>query len=295
MIFFSYLFSFFIKAYDREKRIERIFTSMNQHNIQFSKLANFREVGGLQTTDQMVIKQGMIYRSADLSRLTKQDILTFSTLGIQTICDLRTSSERKSHPPKIMEHDKIVHIPMQPDSMMPSKWTMFRMLIAEGKSLSFTPIMKDVYQSMLYERKKEIQQLFTLLSDEKNYPLMLHCTSGKDRTGFLSALIQLAAGVPVHTVLSEYMRSNEGVKMLVKRQERFVRMMSLYRVSKEQIQPLLGVQQDYLEDVLNEMMDTYGNAERYLVEACDVPKAQLLKVKNILLTPSAGIPSQNAE
>ncbi|MEF3088120.1 tyrosine-protein phosphatase, partial [Bacillus altitudinis] len=24
----------------------------------------------------------------------------------------------------------------------------------------------------------------------KNYPLMLHCTSGKDRTGFLSALIQ---------------------------------------------------------------------------------------------------------
>ncbi|MEH7552491.1 tyrosine-protein phosphatase [Bacillus altitudinis] len=295
MIFFSYLFSFFIKAYDREKRIERIFTSMNEHNIQFSKLANFREVGGLQTTDQMVIKQGMIYRSADLSRLTKQDILTFSTLGIQTVCDLRTSSERKSHPPKIMEHDKIVHIPMQPDSMMPSKWTMFRMLIAEGKSLSFTPIMKDVYQSMLYERKKEIQQLFTLLSDEKNYPLMLHCTSGKDRTGFLSALIQLAAGVPVHTVLSEYMRSNEGVKMLVKRQERFVRMMSLYRVSKEQIQPLLGVQQDYLEDVLNEMMDTYGNAERYLVEACDVPKAQLLKVKNILLTPSAGIPSQNAE
>ncbi|WP_072367147.1 tyrosine-protein phosphatase [Bacillus altitudinis] len=295
MIFFSYLFSFFIKAYDREKRIERIFTSMNERNIQFSKLANFREVGGLQTTDQMVIKQGMIYRSADLSRLTKQDILTFSTLGIQTVCDLRTSSERKSHPPKIMEHDKIVHIPMQPDSMMPSKWTMFRMLIAEGKSLSFTPIMKDVYQSMLYERKKEIQQLFTLLSDEKNYPLMLHCTSGKDRTGFLSALIQLAAGVPVHTVLSEYMRSNEGVKMLVKRQERFVRMMSLYRVSKEQIQPLLGVQQDYLEDVLNEMMDTYGNAERYLLEACDVPKAQLLKMKNILLTPSAGIPSQNAE
>ncbi|AMM89182.1 protein tyrosine phosphatase [Bacillus pumilus] len=295
MIFFSYLFSFFIKAYDREKRIERIFTSMNQHNIQFSKLANFREVGGLQTTDQMVIKQGMIYRSADLSRLTKQDILTFSTLGIQTICDLRTSSERKSHPPKIMEHDKIVHIPMQPDSMMPSKWTMFRMLIAEGKSLSFTPIMKEVYQSMLYERKKEIQQLFTLLSDEKNYPLMLHCTSGKDRTGFLSALIQLAAGVPVHTVLSEYMRSNEGVKMLVKRQERFVRMMSLYRVSKEQIQPLLGVQQDYLEDVLKEMMDTYGSAERYLLEACDVPKAQLLKMKNILLTPSAGIPSQNAE
>lgn len=268
---------------------------MNQSNNPFSKLANFREVGGLQTTDEMVIKPGMLYRSADLSRLTKHDIAMFSKLGIQTVCDLRTTSERKSHPPKIKEHDKIVHIPMQPDSMMPSKWTMFRMLVAEAKSLSFTPIMKDLYQSMLTERKKEIQQLFTLLSDEKNYPLMLHCTSGKDRTGFLSALIQLAAGVPVHIVLSEYMRSNEGVQMLVKRQERFVRMMSLYRVSKKQIQPLLGVQQDYLEDVLNEMMDTYGSAERYLTEACEVPEAQLKAMKNILLTPSAGIPSQIAE
>ncbi|KPN15018.1 protein tyrosine phosphatase [Bacillus australimaris] len=268
---------------------------MNQSNTPFSKLANFREVGGLQTTDQMMMRQGMIYRSADLSRLTKQDIEIFSKLGIQTVCDLRTTSERKSHPPKIKEHDKIVHIPMQPDSKMPSKWTMFRMLVKEGKSLSFTPIMKDLYQSMLTERKEEIQQLFSLLADKSNYPLMLHCTSGKDRTGFLSGLIQLTAGVPLPVVLSEYMRSNEGVQMLIRRQERFVRLMSLYRVSKKQIQPLLGVQQDYLEDVLNEMLETYGSAERYLIEACDVPEAQLHEMKNMLLTPSAGIPSQKAE
>ena len=72
-------------------------------------------------------------------------------------------------------------------------------------------------------------------------------------------------------------------------------MMSLYRVSKEQIQPLLGVQQDYLEDVLNEMMQTYGNVERYLIEACNIREVQLNEMKNILLTPSAGIPSQKAE
>ncbi|CAM5344428.1 protein tyrosine phosphatase [Bacillus safensis FO-36b] [Bacillus safensis subsp. safensis] len=148
---------------------------------------------------------------------------------------------------------------------------------------------------MLTERKEEIRQLFTLLSDQSHYPLMLHCTSGKDRTGFLSALIQLVSGVPQAVVLSEYMRSNEGVQMLVRRQERFVRLMSLYRVSKEQIQPLVGVQQDYLEDVLHEMLETYGSAERYLIEACKVPEAQLNEMKNILLTPSAGIPSQKAE
>nr|MDF9458905.1 tyrosine-protein phosphatase [Bacillus pumilus] len=67
-------------------------------------------------------------------------------------------------------------------------------------------------------------------------------------------------------------------------------------MSKEQIQPLLGVrQEDYLEDVLNEMMATYGSTERYLIEACEIPEAQLKEMKNILLTPSAGIRSQKAE
>ncbi|WP_353855580.1 tyrosine-protein phosphatase [Bacillus sp. Bos-x628] len=71
-------------------------------------------MGGLRTTDERVMKQGMIYRSADLSRLTKQDIAIFTKLRIQTICDLRTTSERKSNPSKIKTHDKIIHIPMQP-------------------------------------------------------------------------------------------------------------------------------------------------------------------------------------
>ncbi|WP_268499532.1 tyrosine-protein phosphatase [Bacillus safensis] len=55
------------------------------------------------------------------------------------------------------------------------------------------------------------------------------------------------------------------------------------------------MQQDYLEDVLHEMLETYGSAERYLIEACKVPESQLNEMKNILLTPSAGIPSQKAE
>jgi len=42
---------------EKKTKPERTFTSMNQSNNPFSKLANFREVGGLQTTDGMVIKR----------------------------------------------------------------------------------------------------------------------------------------------------------------------------------------------------------------------------------------------
>ncbi|MGE6632279.1 tyrosine-protein phosphatase [Bacillus sp. NPDC077027] len=260
---------------------------MNRQHIHFSKLANFREVGGLNTEEGKLLKPGMIFRSANLSRLTKDDIHTFSQLGIQLICDLRTASERKSHPSK-MQHDdkvKLMHISMQPDSKIPSKFSMFRMLTTQAKSLSFIPIMKDMYASMVNERHKEIQQFFNLLSDERHYPVLIHCTSGKDRTGFLSALVQLLVGVPKNKVLSQYMLSNDGVKILIKQQERLIRMMSLYRVSKLQTKPLLEVQQDYLEDALNQIIDTYGTVEQFLIEACHIPKEQIEKIKDILLKP----------
>ncbi|WP_353855582.1 hypothetical protein [Bacillus sp. Bos-x628] len=62
--------------------------------------------------------------------------------------------------------------------------------------------------------------------------------------------------------------------MLVKRQERFVRMMSLYRVSEAQIQLLLGAQQDDLEA---RNVEIYGSADQYLSKPVKYQKRSLIK------------------
>ncbi|UYO37219.1 tyrosine-protein phosphatase [Bacillus zhangzhouensis] len=67
--------------------------------------------------------------------------------------------------------------------------------------------MKDLYQACSLSVKKRFSYSHCFL-DQSHYPLILHCTSGKDRTGFLSALIQLTAGVPLAVFLSEYTRAN---------------------------------------------------------------------------------------
>src|SRR5262249_15113423 len=45
--------------------------------------------------------------------------------------------------------------------------------------------------------------------DGEHRPLVFHCTAGKDRTGFASALLLTLLGVPWETVLEDYLRTNE--------------------------------------------------------------------------------------
>ena len=51
--------------------------------------------------------------------------------------------------------------------------------------------------------------LFATLSDGTHRPLVFHCTAGKDRTGFASALLLTLLGVPWDTVMDDYLRTNE--------------------------------------------------------------------------------------
>ena len=51
--------------------------------------------------------------------------------------------------------------------------------------------------------------LFATLSDGTHRPLVFHCTAGKDRTGFASALLLTLLGVPWDTVMDDYLRTND--------------------------------------------------------------------------------------
>jgi protein-tyrosine phosphatase len=102
------------------------------------------------------------------------------------------------------------------------------------------------------------------LSDQSNLPALIHCTGGKDRTGFISALIQLLAGVPYETLIDDYLFSNQLIAVPMKKKERLIQWMSLFRVPSERIKPILEVRREYLEEAYNKIINQYGDVESYL-------------------------------
>lgn len=252
---------------------------------QFENLYNFRDVGGFKNKDGCHVKTGILFRSDELSRLSQKDVESFHQINIKSICDLRTLQEQQSKVSRIQTGKEIqlLNVSIHDKSREFTHLEFFKFLVSKSNTIDFEKIMKEMYGHMAFGCYKEINEVITFLSNQKNLPALIHCTGGKDRTGFISALIQLLVGVPYETVINEYLLSNQLIAKRMKKVETFIRWMSLFQMSSERIKPILEVRRDYLEEVYNKIIGQYGDIENYLRLACKVPQSNLENLKQLLI------------
>lgn len=60
--------------------------------------------------------------------------------------------------------------------------------------------------------QESVRWFFTLLMDNSNIPVLFHYAAGKDSTGFISALVLFAQGVPKKIIVQDYLLSNQLLK-----------------------------------------------------------------------------------
>ena len=86
--------------------------------------------------------------------------------------------------------------------------------------------------------------LETLANEQK--PSLFHCTAGKDRAGFAAAITLLAVGVPMETVISDYMKTNEYTKEFVDDYLKKIKLYSLNQADVDQLRPIMGVEKRFI-------------------------------------------------
>jgi protein-tyrosine phosphatase len=123
----------------------------------------------------------------------------------------------------------------------------------------------------------------SLLADDANYPVLLHCTGGKDRTGFITALVQLLAEVPMELVKQDYLLSNELNKIRMKKLERVIRWGTLFQVPTNRLKPIFEVREEYLLEIIDSLIEKYGSIEEYLISGCNIDRETVNKLKQNIL------------
>ena len=169
--------------------------------------SNFRDLGGYATADGRTVRRGSVFRSAHLGTLTDADRLAIGRLGVRTVVDLRGVNEAAETPHCVEGLGcRIVGAHIEP-----GVGEKIRGAVADGSATPFIMMgfLTDHYRDYPRRCAPGFRTLFTALSDDDHRPLVFHCTAGKDRTGFASALLLTLLGVPWQTVMEDYLRTND--------------------------------------------------------------------------------------
>jgi protein-tyrosine phosphatase len=226
-------------------------TSDRTRHLNLAGASNFRDLGGYPARDGKRTRWRQLFRSNHLGHLTEGDIAVLRELGLKSAFDLRGAEERL---PTMCCYDGItVHsLPIEPVTM-----AVLRDLLATGKpvgSEETAEIMRESYRNYVRHNTASYKTLFAHLLDD-TAPLVIHCTAGKDRTGFAAALILKALGVADDLVVEDYMLTN-----------RFYRRAEAGLSSDlpDAVRAVLGtVEASFLLASLDTVRSDYGDLEAY--------------------------------
>jgi protein-tyrosine phosphatase len=250
------------------------------------RMYNFRDVGGMPTTDGGTSKTGLLFRSGELSTLTARDLGALRGLDIRTICDLRSTRESRKKPLRLAaKHSvRVLNVPLHDEATTDgSHKKLVGFLLGKTGGDRFREFIGEFYHHLAFDRALCVGEAITLLAHEENLPAVIHCTAGKDRTGFLAAVIQLLVGVPYARVSEDYLRSNDHFEPRLKKLTQTLRIMTLFQVSPERMRLILTAHPEVLDGVHREIIESHGSIANYLIGACRVERETLENLKRLLL------------
>ena len=161
---------------------------MPDRHVNLTGASNFRDLGGYETEDGMKLKQGLIYRSDNLSHLSEEDLKKINQIGIKTVCDFRSDIELDEFPSPFSEKTLPVlkHIPIKTLGTKDLRELSIR---DDVTSEEMAKEMQHHYVLYVHQHKKKYRDFINLVAFGE-IPLVFHCFAGKDRTGF-GALLYL--------------------------------------------------------------------------------------------------------
>lgn len=240
-------------------------------------ILNFRDLGGLATSDGYIIRPRRLYRCAALGATDANERALLAGLyNVGTVIDLRTGLERNSDPDPDLPGVSHLEVPLMPVSAL--KITL--------EDYNWQEIIRGTWNPDLYDAcalyKKMVSpsmaprwhKIFHVLLESTDHAVLWHCTNGKDRTGVVSAVVLLALGIPTEAVLADYMDSNAALASYREKIIQDARDRGAAPSMTQRMGPLLETRHEHLAAALEAINANYGDFAGFLENVCGVGLAE---------------------
>jgi len=258
--------------------------------LNFEGIPNFRDLGGYPTADGREVKWGVLYRAATLAQSSNADLQGLQMLNLITLIDFRSAVEKEEEPNRLPDPTgfKVVEIPTLDDG----NEAMVKEIterIETGDFDGFDPnaLMLEANRQFASTFTPQYRQFMQTVLQADGAPVAWHCSAGKDRTGFASAILLRILGVPQDVIMQDYMASRETALEARESQLMLLRLLKGDEAA-DKLSVMLGVEEEWLQAAFEQIDATWGSFDNYVRDGLQLTDTDIAQLKATLLAPPAG-------
>jgi protein-tyrosine phosphatase len=241
---------------------------------------NFRDLGGYEGDEGRKMRWGKLYRSSKLSSLSAKDMGYVRRLGLTLICDFRQVLEQELEPTFLGDGHThtLASLPVMPGSSQSFLDSLHKGIIAVDDAAKF---MEETNRDFVINQLPQYAEMFQLLltGDQQ---MLIHCASGKDRTGFGAALILDVLGVDEDAIVHDYLLTNRylPIDKEIERLSREFTDHSGAAVSEHVLRPMLEVRPEYIRACFHEIRQRYQSKQHFYETALRLDHSKVGRLKD---------------
>jgi protein-tyrosine phosphatase len=260
-------------------------------SLGLQKAPNARDLGGYVCLDGRRIRRGQLFRADSLHRLSEEDLAVLGQLKLSCLIDMRSPQEvisvgadRLPTPPPA----QLVSLPLHdPEAkifvsvgVLLGRSTATELPV--GDSANAEHLMRELYKWFVTSplARRTFAAAVRLIADNEALPVLFHCTAGKDRTGWLSAIVLSALGVDRAQVIEDYLLTEA---LNAASNEYLLTVLASRMPDPLAALPLLQARREYVEAAFAEVDARFGGMDGYLRDGLDLDDATLAALRTHLL------------